>query len=66
MARGGGGGGSENLGVSNSTFEYGLRVYIFKYSTFGIAFGVSILHSKYGLGSTSPAWYGLGVYKFSI
>ena len=39
-----------HLGVSNSTFEYGLGVYIFKYSTFGIVLGVSILHSKYGLG----------------
>ena len=66
--RGGGGGGQlpyklplNNLWVSNSTFEHGLGVYIFKHSTFGIA-----LHSKYGLGSTSPAWYGLGAYKFYL
>ena len=50
----------EKLGVSNLTFECGLAVYIFKYSTFGIALGVSILHSKYCLRSTGPAWYGLG------
>ena len=30
------------------------------------ALGVSVLHSKYGLWSTSPAWYGLGVYKFYL
>ena len=31
---------AENLEVSNLTSEYGLGVYIFKYSTFGIALGV--------------------------